>query len=47
MVSASLIHKAGHPNSVVWKNPEGQDVEGRGSWVQDERDTCIPVADLY
>ena len=47
MASASLMHKAGHPNSVVWENPEGQDVEGGRRWVQDERGTCIPVADSY
>ena len=30
MVSASLMHEAGYPKSVIWDNPKGQDREGGG-----------------
>jgi len=34
MTSASLIHEAGHPNPVLWDNPEGWGGEGGGRGVQ-------------
>ena len=36
MTSASLMHEAGHPKSVLWDNPEGWGGEGGGRKVQDE-----------
>ena len=38
------MHEAGHPKLVLWYNPEGEDGEGDGKAVQDEENTCIPVA---
>ena len=35
MASASLMHEAGHPKSVIWDNPEGWGGEGDGRGVQD------------
>ena len=37
MASASLMYKAGHPNSVLWENTEGQDVEGGGFRMKGEQ----------
>jgi len=30
MTSANLMHEAGHPKLLLWKNPEGWDGEGGG-----------------
>jgi len=38
--------KQEYPKLVFWDNPEGWDGEGGGG-VQDEGDTCIPMADSY
>ena len=35
MISASLMHEAGHPKPVLWDNPEGWGGEGVGRGVQD------------
>ena len=45
MTSASSMHEAGHSKLVLWDNPEGWGGEGGGRGVQDEGDTCTPVAD--
>ena len=39
------MHEAGHSKPVLWENPEGWGGEGGGRGVQDEEDTCIPMAD--
>ena len=39
--------KQEYPKLVLWDNPEGWDGEGGGGGVQDEGDTCIPMADSY
>ena len=36
MTRASSMHEAGHPESVLWDNPEGWGGEGGGREVQDE-----------
>ena len=45
MTSASSMHEAGHSKLMLWDNPEGWGGEGGGRGVQDEGDTCTPVAD--
>ena len=46
MTCASSKDEAGHPQLVLWDNPEGSGGEGGGRGVQDGEDTCILVADL-
>ena len=36
MNNASSMHEAGHPELVLWDNPEEWDGEGGGKGVQDE-----------
>ena len=46
MTSANLMQEAGHPQLVLWDNPEewvGREVRGDSGWW----DTCIPMADSY
>ena len=45
MTIANLMHEAGHPKLVLWDDPEGWGGEGGGRGVQDEEDTCTPMAD--
>ena len=45
MTSASSMHEAGHSEPMLWDNPEGWGGEEGGGGVQDEGDTCTPVAD--
>jgi len=45
MISASLMHEAGHSKPVLWDNPEGWGGEGGGKGVQDGGNTVIPLAD--
>ena len=35
MISASLMHEAGHSKLVLWDNPEGWGEEGSGKGIQD------------
>ena len=35
MISASLMHEAGHAKLVLWDDPEGCGGEGGGSRIQD------------
>ena len=42
MTSASSMYEAGHPNPVLWNNPEGRIGKEGGRGVQDEGDMCIP-----
>ena len=44
MASSSSMHETGHSKLVHWDNPDGYGGEGGGRRVQDEGDTCIPVA---
>ena len=44
MASASSMHEAEDPKSVLWDNPDEQGGEGGGMGVQDGVDTCMPVA---
>lgn len=44
MASASCMHEAEDPKSVLWDNPDEQSGEGGGMGVQDGVDTCMPVA---
>ena len=40
MTSASSMYEAGHPNPVLWNNPEGRIGKEGGRGVQDEGDMC-------
>ena len=44
MASASCMHEAEDPKSVLWDNPDEQSGERGGMGVQDGVDTCMPVA---
>ena len=45
--SASLMYDTGRPKPVPCDNLDGQGVEGGRKGLQDEGDTCIPMADSY
>ena len=44
IASPGSMHETGCSGLVHWDDPEGWDGEGGGRGVQDEGDTCIPVA---
>ena len=41
------MYDAGHPKLVLCDNLEGEGGEGGGWELQDDRDTCIPMANSY
>ena len=43
--SGSLRYDSGYPKSVLWDNLEGWGEERSRSGVQEEGDTCMPMAD--
>ena len=44
MTSESSMHEAGHPKSVLRDSSEGESGEGGGRGIQNEGDTCMPMA---